>query len=462
MKRSPKVKGLLEAFLIIGLILIIPLFFAIKSRANSQSISNKTTPAVLTANGILESTAAVRANQPPQCTFPLAPIAATKPTPENYTFLEPRVVLTAPQGNSYNIAAWLPDNQRILITEDLRNNYVSTNNNAPQQSISLYNLETGESKIYAIRTEISEPPIWQPDIHGVVYSAMNYTSIDKKNSAYKFTRQLWVSYGDPVTAQLLDDNLPQLPFAIKPSRSEIMYLSSKQISRLDKSLKKLPSSFFDPTQSDYAKTRRSNKPISYNMVWQPGTSLIFLYSGGGGSLEGGYTFILDSTTGHICELSLGGWALRARWSSDGHYLAIIRSKVYGGFADSTDLAVLDTIKGSLHTVEVVSQDVQGKHYVSDFTWAPDNLHLLALEDVPATYDSYRAETIHHDLYLVDFTSDQNIQLLPEFKSFFGRGMPWNSFAWSPDGSKLFVHCPVQKAPVGIDRFCLISVQRIEQ
>lgn len=458
MNQSRKTWGLLETFLIIGLILVIPLFFAVKAMANPQVAPSEPEPVMSTHVNSPEENNVLQSKQPPTCTFPLAQITIAESTPVEYLFSEPVVVLTAPLGNSYNVTGWLPDNQQILITENLRNNYVSTNDNAPQQSISLYNLETGESRVYAIRTEINEPPIWQPDINGVVYSAMNYTSIDKKNAAYKFTRQLWVSYGDPDTAQLLADNLPQLPFAIKPGGSEIMYLSGKQISKLDKSLKKLPSGSFDSSQWDYAKSRRSDKPVSYNMAWQPRTSLIFLYSRGGGSLGGGYTFVLDTANGYICELNLGGWADRALWSSDGRYLAIARPTSYTGLSDSVDLVVLDSVTGILRTIDVVSRDVEGKHYVTDFTWAPDNYHLLVLENVPSTYDPHRYETVHHELYLVDSISHESIHLFPEYKSFIGGGAPWSSFAWSPDGSKLLVRCPVPRVPVGIDRFCLIPVQ----
>ena len=460
MKQLRNTKGLLETLLVIGLILLIPLFFAIKTGANPQSVSNTVVPVIPTVANAPADINALKPKQPSACTFPLANITTPEATPENYTFSEPQVVLTAPEGNSYDVE-WLPDSQQVLITEGLRNQYVD-NNTAPQQSISLYNLETGESKLYAVRTEINEPPMWQPDINGVVYSAMNYTNIDKKNGAYKFTLQLWVSYGDPNAARLLGDNLPQLPFAIKPSGSEMMYLSGKQISKLDKSLKKLSSASFDPSQWDYAKSRRDDNPVSYQMTWQPGTSLIFLYSAGGDMLGGGYTFMLDTATGHICELNLGGWAERALWTSDGRYLAIARPTSYTGLSDSVDLVILDSITGNLHTVDVVSPDVKGKHYVTDFTWAPDNLHLLVLEDIPSTYDPYRYETVHHALYLVNSTSDESIQLFPEFKSFIGGGAPWSSFAWSPDGSKLLVRCPITKMGSGTDRFCLISVQRTGQ
>ena len=266
MNKTSKVKGALEVLLVIGLILVIPLFFAIKTAANPQIAQNTVTPTILPAT--LPSTpAALRAaaQQPPQCTFPLAQTTTAESTPEEYTFSEPQVVLTAVKGNSYNIVEWLSDNQQVLMTEDLRSNFVSTNDNVPQQSISLYNPETGESKIYAIRSETQEPPSWQPKLDAVVYPVMYYYDIDKKNRAYKFTRQIWVSYGNPDTAQMLEENLPQLPLAIKPGGGEIVYLSDKKISKLDKSLKKLSSIPFDSAQ--WIMARNEETKTLYHIIW---------------------------------------------------------------------------------------------------------------------------------------------------------------------------------------------------
>ncbi|MFN8411789.1 MAG: hypothetical protein U0Z26_05330 [Anaerolineales bacterium] len=468
--------------LIIGLILILALLFTNSKLINSnqQSDGNTNIPVIPSIDTSLTSTyiaslpkfptvaqsptvpvvfTATSTLQPPQCTFPLVNVKYPESKQEEYIFSEPHVVLTVPEGNHLNVAQWLPDNQQVLVVEDLRNQYVESNDTTVQESISLYNIQTGESKLYATRVITGEPPVWQPHVNGVVYSSANYTKIDKLHGAYQSAPQLWISYGDSGTAQLLAEKLSQNTLLLKPDGSEILYFLDKQIAKLDGILNKLPVISFDPTQWDYAKEGRDDKPVSYHMVWQPGTSLVFLYSSAGGTSAGGYTFILDTTNGHICNLNLGGWASRAHWSSDGRYLAIASPSSYTGISDIIKLVVLDSTTGNLRTVEVVPQDLKGNHDVSDFTWTPDNLHLLVLEDIPSTYDPYRYETIHHELYLVDFISNQSLQLFPEYKSFIAGGAPSNNFVWSPDYSKLLVRCPIIKMPTkGIDRFCLISVQ----
>jgi hypothetical protein len=404
---------------------------------------------------------AMKPKQPPACTFPLAEIKTEESTPEEYIFSEPQVVLTAPEGNPLNVAQWLPDNQQVLVTEELDDQYIDNTNTVPQQSISLYDLNTGASKVYAMRNTTDETPVWQMELNGMVYSDLNYTHLDKSKGVRIFTRQLRISYGDPDFTQLLSDKL-QLPFVSEPSKNEILYFSDKQISKLDKSLEKLSSVSFDLNQWDYARERRNDRPVSYQMAWQPGTSLIFLYSGGGYSLQGSYAFVLDTSNGHICELDFGGpvdWT--ARWSSDGRYLAFARAASYTGFSDTVDLTVLDSITGDLHTIDVVSPDVKRQHFVTDLTWTPDNLHLLVFVNIPAPRGS-GVETTHHELYFVDFTTGKSTLLFPEFKSFFAEGIPGsNNFVWSPDGSKLLARCSIVQGN-GTSRFCLIAIQRTEQ
>ncbi len=451
--------------MVIGIILLIPLFFAVKSLARPQA-SNRTaaqaqvtgtpnsvpTGAAVAPSAGTEPTAVpvvAQGKQPPACTFPLAQIPVVESRPENYTFSEPKVVLTAPKGNVYSLIEWLPDNQQVLMTEDLRNNYVYRNDNAPQQSISLYTPETGESKLYAIRVESQEPPSWEPELNAVVYPAINYTRIDNYKGVYEFSRQVRISYGNSGQAQLLADNLSQLPLAIKPGGSAMVYFSNTKISKLNASLKSNISIPFDGSSWDYAAARRNQHPVSFNLAWQPGTSMIFIYSEGamGG---GGYTFILDADTGSVCELTLKGWAKVPRWSSDGRYLAFIRVENYAFLYPKSDLALLDTTTGKLTVLSVISPEIAGQSYIDDFVWAPDNRHLLAIGSINSHQNS-EVEGITQDLYFIDYVSGQVVSIFPELT--LNANSP-QSLAWSPDGSKLLIRCPTKV----IDELCFITVQ----
>ena len=285
-------------------------------------------------------------------------------------------------------------------------------------------------------------------VNPVVYPAMNYTSIDKAHAADTFTLQVWASYGNPSTAQKLADNLPQLPFAVKPDGSEALYLSDKPLPKWNAAMQAIPSTTsFDPTQWDYAKALRDSYPVSYETAWQPGTSLVFLYSAANGG--GGYTFILNADTGRVCELNLGGWAEVARWSSDGRYLAFIRSTKYWYPTYSADLAVLDTITGKVTMFSVMPQETEGLPLVYNSVWAPDNRHLLAVGNIWSQDEANNLQ----GLYLVDVISGQSVNVLPDYNKFFEGGL-----AWSPDGSKLVIRCPTNI----VDRICFISVQKSGQ
>jgi len=442
MKQSRKVKGLLETLFIIGLILLIPLFFAIKTRANPQVVPNTALPVVPTAAQNISPPPAITPQQPPACTFPLAQTTDAESTPEEYTFSEPQIVLSHPE-NLYDIVEWLPDNQRVLMVQEIRDH----GSIIIQQSIELYNPQTGEIQVYAMRNQTIEPPSWQPGLNAVVYPDTNVLGIDEINNRYDFTRQIRVSHGDPHDTELIADNLPQFYVDVKPGGSEMVYLSDKKISKRNASLMDIPSATFDPAQWDYAESRRNGLPVSYEMAWQPDTSLLFLYSNG--DTGGGYTFILDSNTGQVCELNLGGWASRVHWSPNGRYLAITRFQGSRS-TDSSDLAILDALTGNLYTMRVTPQEIEGRHYVNDIAWAPDNRHVLVIGSIFPFQGTGQDDS--RGLYLVDFISGQSDYLLPTYK------FSSSNLAWSHDGSKLLVRCPTMEE----DRVCFISVQRIEQ
>ena len=449
---------------ILALILLIPLLFVSCGTKPTPVVSATAVPSepptqastetpMETPTAALPTAAPVIANgqEPPPCTFPLTQITAAAFAPANYVFSQPKMILNSGH-NSYNIIQWLPNNQQVLVTQELLNTRSKGDISPSQESIELFNPLTNRSQVYATRyTTFEGIPLWLPQMNAVIYPARNLLGMDQNTNQPKFSNQIWVSYGDPGTAQKLVDNLPQLSLDVKPDGSEMIYFSDMQIFKRNISLQSIQPIAFDPTQWDYAAGRRSDVPLVFHMVWQPGTSLVFLY-GDGLFRFSGYTFILNIDTGKVCELNLGGWVIKARWSSDGRYLAIIRTHDHFPI-NSSDLAVLDTLTGKVYSINVISSG-EGKHFVYDFVWAPDNHHLLAIGVLlPPPYQSDDKQS---RLYLVDFVSGQSDDVLPMYT--FYANDPGSNLAWSSDGSKLLILCPTEKD----EQLCFISVHKSGQ
>lgn len=452
MNRPRTFKELLEILLVIAAIILIPLFFAIRSQAGQMADVITPIPEVTNIPGgtsvapvapifppVAQPTAApavALGKQPPTCTFPLAQIKTAASTPQNYTFSDPQVVLT--DKLQPDIVDWLPDNQNVLI---MPLKLIDLGINGYQQTIELFNPETKETQIYAIRRKGAEaPPIWNPKLNAVVYAATNVLGEDSATNQLKFTRQIRISYGNPNDTQILADNLPQYYMAVKPDGSQTVYLQEKQFVKLDASLRPLPSVAFNQKAQDYKHENTGNATVDYQMAWRPSSSQIFLYNWAYDNL--GYTYIMETDTGRLCNLDFGGWALVTRWSPNGRYLAIIRAQGRVPL-QSSDLAVLDTATGNLYTLGV-PQEIGGRHILKDIAWAPDNRHLFFI----GSSNDYSGT-----LFLGDFISGQVDHILPSYK-FMAINVGTN-LAWSPDGSKLLMNCPISEE---VSQVCLISVQ----
>jgi len=445
MNKTSKVKGALEVLVVIGLILVIPLFFAIKTTAEMQEAKNTPMPLTPTAMATFESNAVTTAKQPPQCTFPLAQTTAAESVSETYTFSEPQVVLT--DERQPDIIEWLPDNQNVLI---MPSQFIDLGMNGYRQTIELFNPETKEIQIYATRRSVDKaPPAWNSALNAIVYSDMNVLKGSTVTN-FKFTRQLRISYGNPDDTQLLADDLPQYGVVVKPDGSQIAYFTAKQLVKLNTSLNAVASVSFDRKALDFKrKGPNAVNAVDYKMAWRPNSSQIFVYNWAGDNL--GYTYIMDTNSGQICSLDFGGWAEIARWSPNGRYLAIVRAQ--GSIpVESADVVVLDTTTGEFYTPDMIQPEATGEYFAQDIEWAPDNRHLLFTFIDAATY-SQNTFTYEGSLYLGDIVSGQVDRIFPSYQLNVYRGTI--NMAWSPDGSKLLINCPT---PEGDELVCLVSVQ----
>jgi Tol biopolymer transport system component len=399
---------------------------------NAQKATSTPTAISTTTRGI----------QPPACTFPLAQTTAEESKPETYTFSEPKVVMTSKY--QIDIIEWLPDSQNALIMP--MDDHLFDGFAGYLQTIELFNPETQATQIYATRREGEEgAPAWNPALNAVVYPAKNALGRDT-NNRLKSTRQIRISYGNPDNTQLLADNLPQYYVTVKPDGSQMAYLTEKQLIKLDTSLNALAPIAFDRKAMDFKHKVSDNVNVLYKMAWRPNSSQIFVYNWAYDDL--GYAYILDADAGKLCNLNFDGWAFVAHWSPNGRYLAIARAQ---GIVpvQSSDLAVLDTATGNLYTLGL-PQEIEGKHYIKDFAWAPDNRHLFMMG---GNYEYGNSSTFNGMLFLGDFISGQFNRVLPSHT--FTAIWAGSNLAWSPNGSNLLVNCPIAEKS---SQVCLISVQ----
>lgn len=414
-----------------------------------------------------------RGSKPPRaCTFPLPQTTTTESVPMNYIFSQPQVVMEENRGEpdsieamkaiSTSIISWLPDNQTVLIA---RSRLIDSGYNGDQRTIERYNPVTKETHVYAQHMNSDHSRVvWNPASNTVIYRTRKI--IGEFNNNAQVARELVSSDGNPENVQILDgdplsknslellaDHLRMsYDFAVKPDGSQIAYFIGGQFVKMDSSLKALPPIYFDFAQWDYLNTNRPHGPVyDYKMEWRPNSSLILLYAHA--NYDASYIYLLDTNTGQPCNLNFDGWIYKAHWSPNGRYLAAIRGHgIWTGPNATTDLAVLDTATGKLYTLKVDAEIKNSRQFITDIAWVPDNRHILIEENIYSYEDEAKDVS---KLFLGDFMAGKVKQVLPSYP--FQTRAGSTDLAWSPDGSKLLVHCAIKSK--NIDRICLMSVQQ---
>ncbi len=404
--------------------------------------------------------------QPPACTFPLAQTTMEESKPEQYTFSEPEGL---PNSSALiNIIEWLPDSQKVLITRDISN---TTNEN-----IELFNPQTGETHIYAVRkANMWFPPLWIEKLKSVIYSDILIISSSYDNNGKVISssivekHQVRLSRGNPNNTQIFEDvqySPAIMPhewiissLAVNPNSSQIVYLKSNGEQPYQLYSRLISNETLEAEQQSKIQWinsgERSPFEVPYKMSWRTNSSQTFFYSPGSFTNQ---TLLLDNDSGQVCTLSLGGWVYVARWSPNGRYLAAITSKgSHYPLSENYDLVVLDMASGILYPIDstkVGPPEMKDccRHIISEITWAPDNRHLAIVGT--ATFSGTANNTYKPiaTLYLVDFLSGKVDNPFPqyEFNPNLGSGL-----AWSPDGLKLLATCSTETK----NGLCLVPVQR---
>ena len=372
----------------------------------------------------------------PACQFNgTAPAEEPAPALEAYVFSEPQVVLT--HTSAIAVVDWLPDGQRLLITRLIPN--------SSHESIDVFNQHTREVESYGEWRGFSignnPKPVWLESEQVVAF-------VDNTNKEWA----LRTSRGKMALVEEPTTGLDSLYIATSPDGQQLIFLpktpgkqpevlrgaqAQRQVLALT-----LPSS---PGQEvPLGINGRTIRSGIYHIAWQPGGNRIAFFNNLG-------FFLTDASSRALCEIDLGmygekRWALDAKWSPDGRYLALLTT-VGESIVPFANLTLVD-----MRTGQVRHHDLK-HHYLSALAWNP-NSHDLLVMAAPEQGDPAQANL--YDLYLVNAATGNSRQMLAGYPFMFS-GI--YGVAWSPSGKEIALACPTAaKGLIAEGRLCIISVE----
>ena len=370
-----------------------------------------------------------------------APSPPTASLLDKFVFSEPQVVLT--NTGSINVAGWLPDSQRILLTRSIVSDV------AGDESIETFNIRTGESVTYGVSDGVSYiPPVWLPQAQGVAY---------RKYWPYEpgpvVEARIFISSDESEPAEIIAEGAGSaLSLA---SDQELAYFDLARPDRLqlwDTKTKRSQSTKMDlsPWLTPEFLATYPRGPIS---VWQPNGPQVFftiprLY---------GIFLLGHRANGTVCEVSIPGsssetrlYVMEALWSPNGRYLAMTLGEEGTGWGAVTyrNLLILDTVSGEWNRPEL---DIW---LIWDLAWNSGSRYLLVIGDQDIE------GTVRQRLHLIDTFTNQARLILPDY--LFGIGGSENlQMDWSKNGKEIAWVCPFVpegREAMSKDHLCLINVE----
>jgi hypothetical protein len=380
-------------------------------------------------------TPTINSVKPPKCNF----INSTLPNESlpndirEYTFSQPKVILTSE--TLLGIVGWLPDNNRILLTED---SFMGT------QKIFSYDISTGNIQEYAERSisSTSSKPIWIDELSAVVF-----TDRANPNEGLGIKEDLRISYGDPQSIKILVPDI--YGGSLSSNGNELAFFSPSkggwtQVWSVDSmGVRSLLLDMAEWTYPKYNEMTVQEPGRVLRTAFQPkGTKIIFY---------GAWLFLVKSLDINICEIeiqSMDGGILgyRVKWSPDGQSVAVLIGESLNKSPVSHSLAIINMITGN------ISRPVMNLININDFEWSPDSQNIAVLGN--------NSKGNLANLFINNIYKDKIQNILPE--QLLGGGEEGRQLAWSNDNRFIAIKCTLQnEGGQGImqDRVCLIETMQ---
>lgn len=358
---------------------------------------------------------------PPICDIkpPVEIVMSYEEAPSNFpVFSKPTIVAINDVG--FSIAEWLPDNQRLLVSQG----------DGAFGTISTLDVTTGEMVEYAQRRDVSNQPIWLDEAQGVIFV-----------EATTQGRELRFSDGQEITT--LAGELASMSLAKDPSGERVAALFSSEPGALMTVDTTGQSELVTAIElNEETKRVPSSGGNGYHLTWSPNGIWLVQYNGEN-------LYLINTQTQNICSVDLGdygeagqGQMFYAQWSPDGRYLsmAIKRQR------PTPELNILDIESMELNILSIpLNTETWPPESIGGSIWSP-NSQIILLQ--VGSYDAEMGKTVANWL-LVDIQAHQYTDVLPDYKFLPGIG----NIVWSSDGAKVAYRCPTAQD----GNICLINL-----
>lgn len=381
---------------------------------------------------------------PPSQVTPTPSGATPMPPSGGYKFGEPKVIFG--HSSAINLIESLPNSDEVLLT--LQQSGIIT------ETIITLNFISGEQRVFGQRLGDPAKPVWLNEHQLVAFTA--------RTSLEELQHGLWIN--EAGESQGKQPDMLDVHPAILGYGDQVLIGTKKvnQARLVDRFGRAVDGNSLDLRALGFD-LGDLHRTTFFNMEKAPSDTRIALF-------DNQKFIIANLDTGETKEVDLGTkntefatgprWAMLARWSPNGRYIAMITTISNDLPVYFTELAVWDSETGYLRFIgpspflrpEQWNWELD---FISDVAWAPDSYHLAVMKSV-------RKDEFGIEYYGLHITSIDLDDLQPVLEGY-EFGASWgNIFRWSSDGTKIVAACPKLAGiePLEFEtQLCLIPVEQ---